>query len=144
MPPRSSLTSSFSVTDANNEVVCPLKNNDGSNCRKRCLGVSASTAQLPPATSCLSAGHLPAVLSLSPPSGRPRAPPVERSMRPGNFHLHGLGFCFALLYSMPSFDHNLTMLSHRKSAIAPCRSTSDVRIRTTTSRSSRLPKRASC
>ncbi|OQE20527.1 hypothetical protein PENSTE_c013G03857 [Penicillium steckii] len=38
MPPRSSLTSSFSVTDANNEVVCPLKNNDGSNCRKRCLG----------------------------------------------------------------------------------------------------------
>lgn len=40
MPPRSSLTSSFSVTDANNEVVCPLKNNDGSNCRKRCLGVS--------------------------------------------------------------------------------------------------------
>lgn len=42
MPPRSSLTSSFSVTDANNEVVCPLKNNDGSNCRKRCLGVSAS------------------------------------------------------------------------------------------------------
>ena len=40
MPPRASLTSSFSVTDANNEVVCPLKNNDGSNCRKRCLGVS--------------------------------------------------------------------------------------------------------
>ncbi|OJJ88190.1 putative transcription factor RfeD [Aspergillus glaucus CBS 516.65] len=37
MPPRSSL-SSFSVTDASNEVVCPLKNNDGSNCRKRCLG----------------------------------------------------------------------------------------------------------
>ncbi|KAL4895144.1 hypothetical protein BDV59DRAFT_174523 [Aspergillus ambiguus] len=36
--PRSSLTSSFSVSDANNEVVCPLKNNDGSNCRKRCLG----------------------------------------------------------------------------------------------------------
>ena len=42
MPPRASLTSSFSVTDANNEVVCPLKNNDGSNCRKRCLGVSVS------------------------------------------------------------------------------------------------------
>ncbi|KAK9554194.1 hypothetical protein V6Z88_006200 [Aspergillus fumigatus] len=38
MPPRASLTGSFSVTDANNEVVCPLKNNDGSNCRKRCLG----------------------------------------------------------------------------------------------------------
>lgn len=40
MPPRSSLTGSFSVSDANNEVVCPLLNNDGSNCRKRCLGVS--------------------------------------------------------------------------------------------------------
>ncbi|KAK2750594.1 hypothetical protein FQN57_002665 [Myotisia sp. PD_48] len=38
MPPRPSLTSSFSVSDANNEVVCPLTNNDGSNCRKRCLG----------------------------------------------------------------------------------------------------------
>ncbi|RAO71888.1 uncharacterized protein BHQ10_007900 [Talaromyces amestolkiae] len=38
MPPRTSLTSSFSVSDANNEVVCPLTNNDGSNCRKRCLG----------------------------------------------------------------------------------------------------------
>lgn len=43
MPPRSSLTSSFSAsTDANNEVVCPLSNPDGSHCRKRCLGVSAS------------------------------------------------------------------------------------------------------
>lgn len=40
MPPRSSLTSSFSVTDSNNEVVCPLRNQDGSSCRKRCLGVS--------------------------------------------------------------------------------------------------------
>ena len=44
MPPRSSLTGSsltgsFSTTDANNEIVCELKNNDGSNCRKRCLGV---------------------------------------------------------------------------------------------------------
>ena len=40
MPPRNSLTSSFSASDANNEVVCPLRNQDGSNCRKRCLGVS--------------------------------------------------------------------------------------------------------
>lgn len=39
MPPRSSLTSSFSITDSNNEVVCPLRNQDGSSCRKRCLGV---------------------------------------------------------------------------------------------------------
>ncbi|KAL8423544.1 hypothetical protein RB596_003670 [Gaeumannomyces avenae] len=38
MPPRSSLTSSFSVTDSNNEVVCPLRNQDGSSCRKRCIG----------------------------------------------------------------------------------------------------------
>ncbi|KAB8302049.1 hypothetical protein EYC80_005501 [Monilinia laxa] len=38
MPPRSSLTSSFSVSDTNNEVVCPLRNQDGSSCRKRCLG----------------------------------------------------------------------------------------------------------
>lgn len=60
MPPRTgqTLTSSFSVTDVNNEVrcchslscsarpltssqvVCPLQNQDGSQCRKRCLGVS--------------------------------------------------------------------------------------------------------
>ncbi|KAK0389664.1 hypothetical protein NLU13_3239 [Sarocladium strictum] len=38
MPPRSSLTSSFSITDTNNEVVCPLRNQDGSSCRKRCIG----------------------------------------------------------------------------------------------------------
>ncbi|KXJ95731.1 hypothetical protein Micbo1qcDRAFT_28415 [Microdochium bolleyi] len=38
MPPRSSLTSSFSITDANNEVVCPLYNQDHSSCRKRCIG----------------------------------------------------------------------------------------------------------
>lgn len=46
MPPRSALTSSFSVTDANNEVVCPLKNHDGSSCRKRCIGVSPPAANL--------------------------------------------------------------------------------------------------
>ena len=40
MPPRNSFTSSFSASDANNEVVCPLRNHDGSNCRKRCSGVS--------------------------------------------------------------------------------------------------------
>lgn len=39
MPPRSTLTTSFSASDANNEVICPLKNHDGSNCRKRCSGV---------------------------------------------------------------------------------------------------------
>jgi hypothetical protein len=40
MPPRSNLTTSFPTTDANNEVVCPLRNQDGSSCRKRCIGVS--------------------------------------------------------------------------------------------------------
>ncbi|KFY15136.1 hypothetical protein V491_05762, partial [Pseudogymnoascus sp. VKM F-3775] len=35
---RSALTSSFSLADATNEVVCPLRNQDGSGCRKRCLG----------------------------------------------------------------------------------------------------------
>lgn len=42
MPPaRAELTSSFSITDTANEVVCPLPNQDGSNCRKRCIGVSS-------------------------------------------------------------------------------------------------------
>lgn len=40
MPPRAPLQTSFSVADVNNEVVCPLRNQDGSHCRKRCLGVS--------------------------------------------------------------------------------------------------------
>lgn len=35
---RSSMNSSFQVSDATNEVVCPLKNQDSSSCRKRCLG----------------------------------------------------------------------------------------------------------
>ncbi|KAL6833495.1 hypothetical protein J3E69DRAFT_324218 [Trichoderma sp. SZMC 28015] len=52
MPPRSSLTSSFSITDSNNEVVCPLRNQDGSSCRKRCIGVS---------TGCPTPGPLPSL-----------------------------------------------------------------------------------
>ncbi|KAF3803071.1 hypothetical protein GCG54_00009768 [Colletotrichum gloeosporioides] len=44
MPPRSSLTSSFSITDSNNEVVCPLRNQDGSSCRKRCIGKRESSS----------------------------------------------------------------------------------------------------
>lgn len=40
MPPKSSLTTTFSASDTN-EVVCPLMNQDGTNCRKRCIGVSA-------------------------------------------------------------------------------------------------------
>ncbi|KAL8760855.1 MAG: hypothetical protein Q9184_002990 [Pyrenodesmia sp. 2 TL-2023] len=38
MPPKPSLTSSFSASEVDKEVVCPLKTLDGSNCRKRCLG----------------------------------------------------------------------------------------------------------
>ncbi|KAI4110916.1 MAG: hypothetical protein LQ339_000918 [Xanthoria mediterranea] len=38
MPPKSSLTSSFSASELDSEVVCPLKTVEGSNCRKRCLG----------------------------------------------------------------------------------------------------------
>ncbi|KAF2121875.1 hypothetical protein BDV96DRAFT_609019 [Lophiotrema nucula] len=40
MPPRagSALTGSFSLSDENNVVVCPLRNHDGSACRKRCTG----------------------------------------------------------------------------------------------------------
>ncbi|KIW45451.1 uncharacterized protein PV06_03843 [Exophiala oligosperma] len=39
MPPKAALTSSFPLsTDAENEVVCPLTNQDGSQCRKRCIG----------------------------------------------------------------------------------------------------------
>lgn len=47
MPPRNSsaLQNSFAVSDADNVVVCPLKNHDGSSCRKRCFGVSP---RLPP------------------------------------------------------------------------------------------------
>jgi hypothetical protein len=40
MPPRAPLTGSFSVNEENNVVVCPLRNHDGSACRKRCTGVS--------------------------------------------------------------------------------------------------------
>ena len=46
MPPRNSFPSSFSTSDVNNEVVCPLRNHDGTNCRKRCLGVSATCKPL--------------------------------------------------------------------------------------------------
>lgn len=45
MPPKSGLTSSFSVSDQTFEVVCPLKNGDGTSCRKRCVGVCAFSIQ---------------------------------------------------------------------------------------------------
>ncbi len=52
MPPRSSFTSSFPAADANNEVICPLRNHDGSNCRKKCLGVRSSSCRMPQAFCC--------------------------------------------------------------------------------------------
>lgn len=54
MPPKSNLTGSFSVAEAGNEVVCPLKNNDGSTCRKRCFGVRCTGGPQPSSRSFLS------------------------------------------------------------------------------------------
>ncbi|ORX98604.1 hypothetical protein BCR34DRAFT_147007 [Clohesyomyces aquaticus] len=73
MPPRASLTGSFSVSDENNVVVCPLRNHDGSACRKRCTGVSP----LPLPLSVLSCLSRRCACSSCPPSPRhrPRAPP---------------------------------------------------------------------
>lgn len=150
MPPRSSLTSSFSVTDANNEVVCPLKNNDGSNCRKRCLGVSIPILRLP-YLSIFIPQLYPA--QLAPPHSIPGAPHlVEHCHAPGDFPIYTAILHTFWIYHWSTAIaielYNLTMFSYlfstnRKSAIVPCRSISDVRIRTTTSRSSRLPRRAS-
>lgn len=40
MPPKTNLQGSFMVSnDAENEVICPLNNQDGSACRKKCIGV---------------------------------------------------------------------------------------------------------
>jgi len=45
MPPSQSraatqASASLAVSDESNVVVCPLRNHDGSACRKRCTGVS--------------------------------------------------------------------------------------------------------
>ena len=58
MPPRAPLQTSFSVADINNEVVCPLRNQDGSHCRKRCLGVSLAVPFYCRSFSLLSAAFL--------------------------------------------------------------------------------------
>ncbi|ATY58466.1 transcription factor [Cordyceps militaris] len=77
MPPRSSLTSSFSITDANNEVICPLSNQDGSNCRKRCIGEHIRRAHPEHYISKLPATEESFMLMVStPPSERP---PVDSS-----------------------------------------------------------------
>lgn len=135
MPPRASLTSSFSVTDANNEVVCPLKNNDGSNCRKRCLGVSIS-----PIFSLCVGRSIGAPLLATPAIAAVRH--FYRAKRPA-FHVY-----LSLLPYPPAlkfiyeFISNVAMRLYRRSAIAPCRSISAGRIRIITFRSSRPPKRA--
>ncbi|KAI4729860.1 hypothetical protein E4T49_02312 [Aureobasidium sp. EXF-10728] len=38
MPPKLNHTSNHHTSDPDNEVVCPIKSADGSNCRKKCLG----------------------------------------------------------------------------------------------------------
>ncbi|KAH0295425.1 hypothetical protein KCU74_g20218, partial [Aureobasidium melanogenum] len=38
MPPKLNHTSNHHASDPDNEVVCPIKSADGSNCRKKCLG----------------------------------------------------------------------------------------------------------
>lgn len=89
MPPRSSLTSSFSISDANNEVVCPLRNQDGSSCRKRCIGVrSAFPPPLPPPSS--APGSYPRIL---PPlsDARRRSINCYRHRRSSFFFLRGGG-----------------------------------------------------
>ena len=46
MPPRTNGQSSFAVDNASTaEVACPLTNQDGSTCRKRCLGVSIDSSK---------------------------------------------------------------------------------------------------
>ncbi|PNY24658.1 Uncharacterized protein TCAP_05402 [Tolypocladium capitatum] len=78
MPPRPSLTSSFSITDSNNEVVCPLRNQDGSSCRKRCIGVSLprprASRPVPPRPT--AAGELPERCPEPPWQGHLRHPPT--------------------------------------------------------------------
>ncbi|TVY65595.1 hypothetical protein LSUE1_G007457 [Lachnellula suecica] len=85
MPPRSSLTSSFSVSDANNEVVCPLRNQDGSSCRKRCLGEHIRRAHPEHYISKLPATEESFQLMITtPPSERP-PPPPSSSLNPHSY-----------------------------------------------------------
>ncbi|KAI1949038.1 hypothetical protein LOZ62_002406 [Ophidiomyces ophidiicola] len=83
MPPRA-LTGSFAVADAANEVVCPLTNNDGSNCRKRCLGEKRYRSMQEHIRRAHPSHYIPKLpateesfqLMVSPPPDqRPRAPP---------------------------------------------------------------------
>ena len=45
MPPKLN-TSNHHSSDPDNEVVCPIKSADGSNCRKKCLGVRLPISSL--------------------------------------------------------------------------------------------------
>ena len=44
--PRAAMPAPFPPSDLSGEVVCPLQNQDGSTCRKRCLGVSSFFSSL--------------------------------------------------------------------------------------------------
>jgi hypothetical protein len=46
MPPKLNHTSNHHTADPDNEVVCPIKSADGSNCRKKCLGVRLPISSL--------------------------------------------------------------------------------------------------
>ncbi|KAI2102621.1 hypothetical protein LOZ34_005445 [Ophidiomyces ophidiicola] len=83
MPPRA-LTGSFAVADAANEVVCPLTNNDGSNCRKRCLGEKRYRSMQEHIRRAHPSHYIPKLpateesfqlMVSTPPDQRPRAPP---------------------------------------------------------------------
>ncbi|KAI0514839.1 hypothetical protein F5B22DRAFT_636911 [Xylaria bambusicola] len=101
MPPRSSLTSSFSIADANNEVVCPLRNQDGSSCRKRCIGEKryrSMQEHIRRAHPEHYISKLPAteesflLMINTPPSDRPQAPnstgPPQSSVDPAKAYQH--------------------------------------------------------
>lgn len=137
MPPRSSLTSSFSITDANNEVVCPLRNQDGSSCRKRCTGVRPS-------------------LPLSHPLPLPRSPILPSPAQPSLPSSSLTCCCESVMldrspvlaafkdHCRPLESDMLTIpLNNRKNDIAPCKNISDGLILNIIYLNSLLPKRAS-
>lgn len=100
MPPKSSFTSSFSATDSNNEVVCPLKNQDGSNCRKRCLGEKRYRSMQEHIRRAHAEHYIPKLPATeesfqlminTPPSERPQPPPLQppQPTQPFGNSVHG-------------------------------------------------------
>ncbi|TLD23173.1 hypothetical protein PspLS_07344 [Pyricularia sp. CBS 133598] len=103
MPPRTSaLTSSFSVSDSSlNEVICPLRNQDGSSCRKRCIGEKryrSMQEHIRRAHPEHYISKLPAteesflLMINTPPSERPQQSPATAPRQPAIDHLKGSGY----------------------------------------------------